>query len=106
VLRLFHREIGVRILFIDVLRGVAEQSDVKVARRRYLNILQTSCRLPSFKVLTVTSPADEIFTNASSNALAQYFIYLIGGPVSYVYGGHSLAVKLASIGVPFKSSSL
>jgi len=30
-LRQFHREIGVNILFVDVARGVAEESNVKVA---------------------------------------------------------------------------
>jgi len=33
VLRQFHREIGVFIVFRDVLRGGAEQSDVKVAKQ-------------------------------------------------------------------------
>ena len=35
VLRHFYREIGVRILFIDFSRGVAEQSDVKMGSRRH-----------------------------------------------------------------------
>jgi len=30
-----HREIGVRIPFVDVTRGVAEQSDVNMAVRRH-----------------------------------------------------------------------
>jgi len=47
------------------------------------------------EVLTVTWPGDEIFANASSDPLFQYFIYLIGCPVSYSYGGHFLAIKLA-----------
>jgi len=32
----FHRDIAVRILFIDVARGVAEHSDVKMALLRHI----------------------------------------------------------------------
>jgi len=35
-LRQFHREIGLSILFVDVTRGVAEQSDEFVALRRHI----------------------------------------------------------------------
>ena len=72
----FHREIGVSILFVDVTQGVAEQSDVKMASGHHTvsDILHASCRHPRVEVLTVTSPAGEIFANAASDPLVQYFI--------------------------------
>ena len=90
----FHREIDVRILSVDVPRGVAEQSDVKVALRRHTfsHILHASCRHP--RALTVTSAAYEIFANAVYDPLVQYLIYLIGGPVSFESGSQFLAIKL------------
>ena len=78
-----------RILFIGISRGVDEHSDVNVARCRHIcyNILHASFRHPRVEVLTVTSQAEEIFTNASSNTIFQYCVYFIG---SYAYGDHSL----------------
>ena len=95
--RQFYHEIGVRILFVDVSQVVQEQSEVKVARRHHIcsYILLASCTQTRVEFLTVTSPAGEIFTNASSKPLVLYFIYLIGGPVSYSYEGQFRAVKLA-----------
>jgi len=66
-----------------------------ISRHAFSDILHASCRHPTVDVLTVTSPADEIFGNAESDPLVQYFVYLIGGPVSYSYGGQFLAIKLA-----------
>jgi len=87
----------VSILFEYVTRGVAEQSEVKMASSRHTvsDILHASCRHPRVDVLTITSPADEIFANSASDLLVKYFIYLIGGPVSYSYGGKFLAIKLS-----------
>ena len=44
--------------------------------------------------LTVTSPADEISANVVPHPLAQYFIYLLGGRVSYSFGGQLLSTKV------------
>jgi len=44
-------------------------------------------------MLTLTLLAYEIFENATSDSLVQYFIYFIGGPVSYSYGGPILAIN-------------
>ena len=95
------------ILFVDVTRGVAEQSDVKMVSIRHTlsDILQASCRHPRVEVLTVTSPAEGIFANATSDPLVQYFIYLIECPVSYSYGSQFLAIKLAVNWCAIKSSS-
>ena len=83
ILRQFHSEICERNIFIDFSRSIAEQSDVKMTSRRHIfsDVLHTICRHPRVEVLTVTSPADEIFTNASFNLLVQDFMYFINGPV-------------------------
>ena len=95
------------ILFVDVARSVTEQSDVKMASNRHTapDIIHASCMHPRVEVLTVTSPADEILVNAASDPHVQYSIYLIGGPVSYSYGGQFLAVKLEFYRRAIKSSS-
>jgi len=49
-LRQFHREIGVRILFVDVSQGIAEQNDVKMA----------SCRIFSYPSLYLQAPKSRI----------------------------------------------
>jgi len=45
--------------------------------------------------MSVTSPVDGKFGNASSELLVQYFIYFICDRVSYSFEGHLLAIKLA-----------
>ena len=81
----FHSEFSMLISFVDVSRGFGQQSDVKVAHRRHTfsDILHANCRHPTVEVLTLASPADKVFANGSSEPLLQYFIYFIGGPVSY-----------------------
>ena len=81
------------ILFIYVLRGVAEQSHVKVAL--ILDIPHACCRYPRVEVPIIKSPADKIFPNASFNHLVQDFIYFIDGPSCFAHGGQFLAIKLA-----------
>jgi len=93
----FHRQIEVRILFVDVVLGVGEQNYGKevLLRHTFSDVLHASCTHPSVEVVTVTSSADEIIVNAASDPLVQYFIYLIGRAVSYSYEGQFLAIKLA-----------
>ena len=59
-----------------------------------LDILHTRWSDPLVEVLSVPSPANEIYTNAMSDSLVQYFIYLISPPTGDAYGGQFLMVKL------------
>jgi len=58
------------------------------------DILHTICGYPRVNFSTVPSPAYEIYTNAASDSLVQYFIYLISRPAGDVYGGQFLLLKL------------
>jgi hypothetical protein len=62
------------------------------------NVLHASCRYPRVKIFGKTSPADQIFPNASPNSFIQYFIYLIVGPVGDVHWSQFFTVILPVYG--------
>jgi len=63
-MREFHLVISACILYVHISRAVVEQSDVKMSRALRRRRHFRKCRHPIIEVLTVTPPADEIFTKA------------------------------------------
>jgi hypothetical protein len=59
-----------------------------------LDVFQARSLDPRIKVWRITSPTDEMFANAASESLAQYFIYLVCCASTDAYRTQFLLVKV------------
>jgi len=62
----------VRIVLVNLRRGIFKQSYVKLFDDVMLDILYSCCMDPRVKCLNITLPEDDIFPNVASDSLVHF----------------------------------